>query len=475
VQRSEETGVATLENPTAFTKPITVSARLDRLPPSSYLRGIVALISLGGWFEFYDLFMAAYVSLGFIKAGIFTATTKSLVDWTGFASFIASGFAGMFIGTLLFSGISDRYGRKKTFIYSLFCHSIATFAMAFQSSPVAIDLWRFLAGLGIGVQLITSHAFISEITPKESRGHYIAFSQAISYCSVPVAAFAAYILIPKTILGLDGWRWLVMIGALGAPIFLLVQSKLPESPRWYAAHGRAKEAEVATARMEEAVRASTGGVLPPPEPGGDQVLAIGRWREIWSQDYAARTIMLVLFNIFQAVAVYGFSSWVPVLLTQQGVPFVRSLEYTFWIAIVNPLGPLIAMKYADVLERKWQIVALAMAIAVFGTIFAQMRNPVLIILLGSLITVANNWFGCLFHTYQAELYPTRIRGKAVGFVYCWSRLSGVFVGFVIAALLKDFGTGGVFAFIAGSMTVVALVIGILGPKASGVSLEVLAR
>ncbi len=467
--------MATLKNPTPPTNPITVSARLDRLPPSGYLRGLVLLISLGGWFEFYDLFMTGYVSLGFIKAGIFTATTKGLVDWTGFASFIASGFAGMFIGTLLFSGVSDRYGRKWTFIYSLCCHSIASLVMAFQSSPVAIDLWRFVAGLGIGVQIITSHAFISEITPKESRGHYIAFSQFISYCSVPVAAFAAYILIPKTILGLDGWRWLVMIGALGAPIFLLIQSKLPESPRWYAAHGRAEEAEVATARMEEAVRASLGRDLPPPEPGGDQVVVIGRWREIWSHDYAARTVMLVLFNIFQTVAVYGFASWVPVLLTQQGVPLVHSLEYTFWIAILNPFGPLIAMKYADALERKWQIVTLAMAIAVFGTIFAQMRHPVLIILFGSLITLANNWFGSLFHTYQAELYPTRIRGKAVGFVYCWSRLSGVFVGFVIAALLKEFGTGGVFAFIAGSMAVVALAIGILGPKTSGVSLEVLAR
>jgi len=60
-----------------------------------------------------------------------------------------------------------------------------------------------------------------------------------------------------------------------------------------------------------------------------------------------------------------------------------------------------------------------MAIAIFGTTFAHMRNPLFIILFGSLITVANNWFGSLFHTYQAELYPTRIRGKAVGFVYSW--------------------------------------------------------
>jgi putative MFS transporter len=467
--------VASLKDPTTVAEPITISARLDRLPPSDYLRSMVALISLGGWFEFYDLFVAGYASLGFIKAGIFTATTKGLFDWTGFASFIASGFAGMFIGTLLFSGVSDRYGRKKTFLYSLFCHSIATVVMAFQSSPVAIDLWRFIAGLGIGVQLITSNAFIAEITPKESRGHYIALSQFISFCSVPVAAFAAYVLIPKTILGLDGWRWLVMIGALGGPIFLIIHSKLPESPRWYAAHGMAKEAEAAMIRMEEAARASLGRDLPPPQSGGDQVIESGAWCEIWSHRYAARTVMLVLFNIFQTVTIYGFASWIPVLLTQQGVPFVRSLEYTFWIAILNPFGPLIAMKYADALERKWQIVALAIAIAVFGTTFAQTRNPLFIILFGSLITVANNWFGSLFHTYQVELYPTRIRGKAVGFVYSWSRFSGIFVGFVIAALLKDFGTVGVFAFIAGSMVIVALAIGIMGPRTSRISLEVLSH
>lgn len=453
----------------------TASARLDRLPPSAYLRGLVARISVGAWFEFFDLFMTAYISLGLIKAGIFTATATRFFEWTSFASFISSGFAGMFVGTLLLSGVSDRYGRKTTFRYSLFCYSIATLVMAFQSSAFALDLWRFIAGVGIGVQLITIDTYVSEISPKQSRGRYISLSHVIAYCAVPVAAFAAYVLIPRTLFGLEGWRWLAMIGSLGAPVYLLIAAKLPESPRWYEARGRVEEAEAAIAKMEAGVEANLGHALPPPQQEAERNYATGRLREIWAEGYASRTVMLVIFNVFQTIGFYGFASWVPLFLLQQGVSFVHSLQYTFAIAILNPLGPLIAVKFADSLQRKWQIVLLALSSAALGTIFARTRNPALIILVGTLLTLANNWFSCAFHGYQAELYPTRIRSKAVGFVFSWSRFSAIFVSFMIAALLRDFGTVGAFALIAGSMGVVAAVIAIMGPKTSGISLEVLSR
>ena len=466
--------MAILKGPLS-TKAVTISARLDRLPSTPYFRGLIARIAVGGFFEFFDLFVTAYLALGLIKAGIFTATTTQLFDWTGFASFIASGFAGMFVGTLCLSGVSDRCGRKATFMGSLFCYSIATLVMAFQKSPISLDAWRFVAGLGIGVQLITIDIYISEISPKNSRGHYISLSHLISYCAVPVVAFAAYVLIPITFVGLEGWRWLAMIGALGAPAYLLISSRLPESPRWYEARGRMGEAETAVAKMEAGVRNSLGHELPPIQPGLDEIQARGTLREIFSHDYRLRTAMLVIFNIFQTIGFYGFASWVPVLLMQQGVSFVHSLEYTFAIAIVNPIGPLISMKFADAWQRKWQIVGLAIASALFGTIFSKMRTPSLIILFGALITISNNWFSCALHSYQAELYPTRIRAKAVGFVYSWSRFSAIFVGFFIANMLKSFGTMGVFILIAGSMGVVAVVVALMGPKSSGVPLEVLSR
>ena len=79
---------------------VTVAARLDRLPPTRHTRKLITLLSLGGWFEFYDLFFTAYVAIGLFKADIFKPTTQGLFDLHGFASFVASGFAGMFLGTL---------------------------------------------------------------------------------------------------------------------------------------------------------------------------------------------------------------------------------------------------------------------------------------------------------------------------------------------------------------------------------------
>src|SRR6201999_334181 len=100
--------------------------------------------------------------------------------------------------------------------------------------------------------------------------------------------------------------------------------------------------------------------------------------------------------------------------------------------------------FADRFERKWQIAWPALGIAVFGLFFAQQTEGAGVILFGVLITTCNNWMSFSFHAYQAELYPTRIRARAVGFVYSWSRFSAIFSGFIIAFFLRNFCTTGVF-------------------------------
>jgi putative MFS transporter len=181
--------------------------------------------------------------------------------------------------------------------------------------------------------------------------------------------------------------------------------------------------------------------------------------------------MLLALNIFQAMGFYGFSNWVPALLASQGVSFVKSLQYSFVIAIVYPLTPLLCATIADRIERKWLVVIGAAGTAVFGLLFSQQSTAATLVLFGALVTISNIVLSYSYHAYQTELYPTRIRARAVGFVYSFSRLATILSGFAIAIALRDFGTTGVFVFIASCMLVVVLAVGAFGPRTRGLTLE----
>jgi putative MFS transporter len=453
---------------------ITVAARLDRLPPSRHTRRLVTLLSLGGWFEFYDLFFTAYVAIGLFGAKLFKPTTAGLFDLEGFASFVAALFLGLFIGTLAFSWLSDRFGRRSIFTFALLWYSAGALIMAFQTTPETIDLWRLIASIGLGVELVNIDTYVSELVPKGQRGPAFAYNQFVMFTAVPVVAFLAWQLVPQTIFGLDGWRIVVIIGSIGAAVIWWIRRSLPESPRWLEHHGRTAEADAIVTALENKIRAD-GLELAPPQPvAGEAERKIGAWTEMWNATYRGRTIMLVIYNLFQTVGYYGFSSWVPTFLISQGIGVTKSLAYTFVIAVAAPIGPLVGILFADRFERKWQIAGAAIGIAIFGLLFAQQTTALGVIACGLLITLCNNWMSFSFHAYQAELYPTRIRAQAVGFVYSWSRFSAIFTGFLIAFLLGNYGTFGVFAFIAGAMMVVVVVIGGLGPDVTNRRLEAIA-
>src|SRR5580692_4787299 len=261
---------------------ITVAARLDRLPESHYIRKLIVLLSLGACFEFYDLFFTAYIAPALYSSGIFTPTTKGFLGFDGFASLVASLFAGLFVGTLFFSRISDRFGRRSMFSFSLLWYSVCTLIMAFQSSALPINFWRFLGGIGLGVEMVTIDSYISEIVPKETRGQAFAFNEFVSFLAVPAAALISWLLLPLRFWGLDGWRWVAIIGASGAVFVWFIRRAIPESPRWLEQHGRREEAARVMDDIEARVRAETGKELPPVEiVKGATGQGAGSWAEMW--------------------------------------------------------------------------------------------------------------------------------------------------------------------------------------------------
>jgi len=461
--------------PTAAEVASLVAARLDRLPVTRTLWRLVLLISLGGAFEFYDIFLSTYMAPGLVASGLFANSTVGLFGINGVGFFIFSAFAGMFVGCIGFGSIADRLGRRVIFVSALLWYSASTAIMAFQNTAAGVDAWRFIASIGVGLEQVTIDTFLPELVPPRARGKAFAFCQFVQFCAVPLVALLGWILVPRHGLGLDGWRWVTLIGSSGALIAWQLRRGLPESPRWLALHGRREEAERVMAAIEAAVARDFGGPLS--SPGTPVVLPAGRsrFREILRPPYGKRTLLMSVFNLMQTIGFYGFGSWVPTLLIAKGIHVTTSLEYAFVIAIANPVGPLLGMLVADRMERKWQLVWAGLGIGAFMFLFARQANPAIIILFGVLVTLSNNWMSFTFHNYQAELFPTRVRGRAVGFVYAWSRVSAAFAGLLIGFFLKEGGATGVALFIGAAMLIMVVTVGGFGPRTRHLALEEISR
>ncbi|MDT7815558.1 MAG: transporter, putative metabolite:H+ symporter, partial [Acidobacteriaceae bacterium] len=388
----------------------------------------------------------------------------------GVASFIAALFLGLFFGTICCGFLADRFGRRAIFTYSLLLYTTANLILAFQTTATGLIFWRFVSGLGIGLEMVTIGTYISELVPKQIRGRAFACEQAVGFMAVPIVAFLSYLLVPGKPLGFDGWRWVVMIGAHGAIFVWFIRRALPESPRWLAQNGRLAEADQVMSKLELIVEREYGRPLPAPD--APELVTTGHaFRDVWVKPYGKRATMMIVFNIFQTVGFYGFANWVPTLLIKQGIPVTASLLYSSIIAVAAPIGPIIGLFIGDRFERKAVIVATAAAIVVCGLAFSKSSGRVLLIALGVGLTLASNIMSYSYHAYQTELFPTSIRTRAVGFVYSWSRLSAIFTSFLIAGILKQFGTTGVFMSIAAAMLIVMAVIGFMGPRTRGLTLE----
>src|SRR6516225_10596849 len=128
-----------------------VTARMDRLPGTRHLWMLVLLISLGGFFEVYDLIFTGYIAPGMAKSGVLATTTETFFGFQGIGGFIAATFAGLFVGTFFLGFLPDKYGRRAVFTYSLLWYCAGSAIMALQTTGESIILWRFITGIGVGV------------------------------------------------------------------------------------------------------------------------------------------------------------------------------------------------------------------------------------------------------------------------------------------------------------------------------------
>lgn len=206
----------------------------------------------------------AYLGAALQHAGFLTLTEFSYV--------IAAGFLGMFVGTIIFGMGSDAFGRRTSFTLMLLIYSIFTLLGAFAADAWTLTVLRGLAGIGIGAELVVIDIYVTEIVPSRARGRYIAITQLVGFTAIPVVALLSKLLVP-TEWWLEGWRWVMVIGGLGAVFVWYLRRRLPESPRWLESTGQPDRAEAIMRAIENEVEDELREPLPKPQVASAKTLA----------------------------------------------------------------------------------------------------------------------------------------------------------------------------------------------------------
>ncbi|MFJ9418100.1 MFS transporter [Streptomyces sp. NPDC101227] len=440
------------------------AARLDRLPPSRWHRRITLVVGIGAFFDLYEIFLGGVLAAVLAAQWDLGHTARSWV--------IAAGFLGMFVGANVLSVLADRFGRRRMFMVNLAGYSAFSLLCAFAPDVQWLIALRFLSGLGLGAELVLVDTYLAEFLPRAVRGRYIARAYTFGFLGVPVAALlGARLVAGHQLWGIDGWRWLLVAGALGAGFIQLMRRQLPESPRWLTVHGREEEAAGIVTAIEERVAREKGTSLPSVPEAESLPERKVPLREMFRGDFRRRTLMWWIFQVLQTVGYYGFGSLAPVVLTAKGHTVTESLLYAALSFCGYPLGSALSVPLIDRIERRTLIIASALGMAACGLAFGFAAATWAIVTFGFLLTVCSNVFSNAFHVYQTEIFPTGLRGSAIGIAYSLSRLTSVVLPFVALTVLDELGAAAVFSGSAVLMVLLCLDVALLGPRSTGRSLE----
>ncbi|RTL66945.1 MAG: MFS transporter [Pseudonocardiaceae bacterium] len=454
----------------------TVAARMDRLPVTRTHRRATLAVGLGLFFEFYEVFLT----------GVLTSvlTTEFHLTKAQLPPVLASTFIGMFLGALILGRLADRVGRRGAFLLNLGVYSLFSFLGAFSMNAVWLMVTRFLAGIGLGAEPPLADTYLTDLLPPRFRGRYIAWAYTLAFCGVPVVGFLAKGITEGEFLGIPGWRWMFVIGAIGALVVFLLRRGLPESPRWRESAGRQEEAEAVVAEFEREARAE-GHSLDEPAPvapvAAPTAVATDAPRQsrsarsaigdLFVAPYRRRTTMMVIFHVFQTIGYYGFGTMVPLVLVAKGYPVSTSLLFTALTYLGYPLGSALSLPLVERFERKFLVIGSLVVMAVLGLAFGFAGSMALILVFGFLYTAVSNVFSNAYHIYQAEIFPTQLRSTASSGTYALSRLATAAMPFVLVPLLNNAGVAPMFAVVVAAVVIVAINVAVLGPRTTGRTLE----
>jgi MFS transporter, putative metabolite:H+ symporter len=441
---------------------VNAGARLDRLPMSAFHRRIMWLIGIGMFFDGFDIYVASTVLGATLKTGFSTLAQNAL--------FVSLTFLGMMLGSLVTGFLGDRFGRRFTYQVNLGIFGLASLGAAISPTMNLLIACRFLMGVGLGAENVVGYSTLAEFVPPRSRGRLQGLMAVFVVTGLPIAGLIGLFVIPAF-----GWRAMFVLGGIGALGVWYARKSLPESPRWLETAGREQEAEAILQRIEGEVAREQGKPLPQPaiaaaKPAhAQQPLSFGSlFVGTMLQRMIVGCVCLVVINTL----LYGFVTWLPTFFVHQGFSIAKSFGYALVMSIGAPVGSAIGAFTADSWGRKKTIISASLLAIVFGAIYPFVSNPLLLPVIGLLLTIPIYVLvALLFAVYVPELFPTEVRLRASGICNTLGRGATIVTPFIVVALFAQHGVVGVLALMIGLLAVQIVVVAWLGVEPTGQRLE----
>jgi len=397
---------------------------LDAKPMSPRQRYAALLVALGEFIDGYDLLVIGG-ALIFLKPQFNLSPLET-------GALGAAGFLGAMVGLMVFGDLSDRLGRRSIFIANLIFFVVFSIVSAFINSVPQLFIVRFLVGVGIGMDIPTSTAYLAEIAPARHRGKVLGALTQITW--ILGALVSTLIALPlAAAFGDTAWRWMFGLAALPALLVLLGRQGLPESPRWLIAHGRAAEAVQALASFgvdaTEAQLAARGGR--------------GCWSELFRPPMRRRTGWVTAIFFLNCLAGPIATVATPYVIRTVGAFSVQTtLLFSTLVWGSSLLGALGSFLLIDRIGRRPLCYLSLIPAGCFALLMGITagRSPVMLVV-GYFLFSFFNWLGgpALQWGWSSELFPTRLRGRSQGFCNGMCRLAIAINIFIVPLALAGIG------------------------------------
>lgn len=322
---------------------------------------------------------------------------------------------GMLVGGALFGIIGDRYGRVKTFSYTIFIFALATGAMYFAHSLPMIYLMRFLAGIGAGGEYGVGIALLAENFRSDQIGRMSSVAAIGGQVGAIFAALMAALIIPHF-----GWNALFLLGVIPVVLTYFLRRHVQETPAFIAAQ---KE-----------------------EKAHHQKPSFKKLFE--TPQTALQTSGLMIMTIVQIAGYFGLMNWLPVIVQkQQGLSVSGSSLWMVSTILGMSLGMVVFGQMMDKFGPRisFSIFLLGSASVMFAILFA--KTNLALLLIGAIIGFFSNGMFGGYGAIISRLYPTEIRSTANNIIMNVGRAVGGFSSVVIGLLMDHFNLAVTMGFL----------------------------